>query len=158
MEVSLEQFISSDKSKSTFNLIKNISIALIVVGLVLSMIFLLPIGFVVIILGLIVLVLRRFYYVDYEYELYNGNIDISKIYSCTKRKLVQKIKVEEVESVYITQNNQINKDGAKAFFNSNLDGLTVYTFQLRNMQKVQVALNDELGKVIKIIYRSKITL
>ena len=157
MEVALEQFISSDKSEKTLSIMKNISIILVVIGLILMMIFLLPIGFVLVIMGLILSIIRRYSYVDYEYELYNGNIDISKIYSCTKRKLVQRIKVEDVESVYITKNNEINKNGAKAFFNSNMQGLTVYTFQLRNMNKVQVALNDELEKVVKIIYRSKIT-
>lgn len=157
MEVALEQFISSDKSEKTLSIMKNISIILVVIGLILMMIFLLPIGFVLVIMGLILSIIRRYSYVDYEYELYNGNIDISKIYSCTKRKLVQRIKVEDVESVYITKNNEINKNGAKAFFNSNMKGLTVYTFQLRNMNKVQVALNDELEKVVKIIYRSKIT-
>ena len=156
MEVALEQFISSDKSKKTFNLMKNISIALIVIGLILLMVFLKPIGFVVLIMGVILLIIRRYSYVDYEYELYNGNIDISKIYSCTKIKLVQKISVEDVESVYIAKNNDINKNGAKVFFNSNRDGLKVYTFQLRNNNKIQVALNSELEKTVKIIYRSKI--
>ena len=156
MEVALEQFISSDKSKKTFNLMKNISIALIVIGLILLMVFLKPIGFVVLTMGVILLIIRRYSYVDYEYELYNGNIDISKIYSCTKRKLVQKISVEDVESVYIAKNNDINKNGAKVFFNSNRDGLKVYTFQLRNNNKIQVALNSELEKTVKIIYRSKI--
>lgn len=158
MEVALEQFISSDKSKKTFNLMKNISVALIVIGLILLIVFLKPIGFVVSIMGVILLTIRRYSYVDYEYELYNGNIDISKIYSCTKRKLVQKINAEDVESVYITKNNDINKNGAKAFFNSNRDGLIVYTFQLRNNNKIQVALNSELEKTVKIIYRSKIIL
>ena len=107
-------------------------------------------------MGVILLIIRRYSYVDYEYELYNGNIDISKIYSCTKRKLVQKISVEDVESVYIAKNNDINKNGAKVFFNSNRDGLKVYTFQLRNNNKIQVALNSELEKTVKILYRSKI--
>lgn len=158
MEVALEQFISSNKSKKMFNLMKNISIALIVAGLMLLVIFFKQIGFFVLILGIILLIIRRYSYVDYEYELYNGNIDISKIYSCTKRKLVQKIDVEDVESVYITKDNDINKNGAKAFFYSNREGLNVYTFQLRNANKIQVALNSELEKAIKIIYRSKITL
>lgn len=158
MEVALEQFISSDKSKKTFNLMKNISIALIVIGLILLMVFLKPIGFVVLIMGVILLIIRRYSYVDYEYELYNGNIDISKIYSCTKRKMVQRIKVEDVDEVYVTQNSQIAKSGAKAFFNSNIKDLTIYTFKLKNSQRVQVALNKELEKVIKIIYRSKIML
>ncbi|MDO5517968.1 MAG: DUF6106 family protein [Clostridium sp.] len=158
MEVALEQFISSDKSKKTLDIMKNISIGLICIGVILIMIFLQSIGFVLALIGLALLILRRFSYVDYEYELYNGNIDISKIYSCTKRKLVQKIKVEDVESVYVTQDSQIGKDGAKSLFNSNRDGLTVYTFQLKDRQKIQVALNDELEKAVKIIYRSKITL
>ena len=156
MEVALEQFISSDKSKNILMILKNISLGLICLGLILLMIFFRPIGFVLLIMGLILLFARKFVYVDYEYELYNGNIDISKIYSCTKRKMVQRIKVEDVDEVYVTQNSQIAKSGAKAFFNSNIKDLTIYTFKLKNSQRVQVALNKELEKVIKIIYRSKI--
>lgn len=158
MEVALEQFIASDKSKNILMILKNISLGLICLGLILSMIFFLPIGFVLLIMGLILLFARKFVYVDYEYELYNGNIDISKIYSCTKRKMVQRIKVEDVDEVYVTQNSQIAKGGAKAFFNSNIKDLTIYTFKLKNSQRVQVALNKELEKVVKIIYRSKIML
>ncbi len=156
MEVALEQFISSDKSKNILMILKNISLGLICLGLILLMIFFRPIGFVLLIMGLILLFARKFVYVDYEYELYNGNIDISKIYSCTKRKMVQRIKVEDVDEVYVTQNSQIAKSGAKAFFNSNIKDLTIYTFKLKNSQRVQVALNKELEKVVKIIYRSKI--
>ena len=156
MEVALEQFISSDKSKNILMILKNISLGVICLGLILLMIFFRPIGFVLLIMGLILLFARKFVYVDYEYELYNGNIDISKIYSCTKRKMVQRIKVEDVDEVYVTQNSQIAKSGAKAFFNSNIKDLTIYTFKLKNSQRVQVALNKELEKVIKIIYRSKI--
>lgn len=158
MEVALEQFISSDKSKNILMILKNISLGLICLGLIVLMIFFLPIGFVLLIMGLILLFARKFVYVDYEYELYNGNIDISKIYSCTKRKMVQRIKVEDVDEVYVTQNSQIAKGGAKAFFNSNIKDLTIYTFKLKNSQRVQVALNKELEKVVKIIYRSKIML
>ena len=156
MEVALEQFISSDKSKNILMILKNISLGLICLGLILLMIFFRPIGFVLLIMGLILLFARKFVYVDYEYELYNGNIDISKIYSCTKRKMVHRIKVEDVDEVYVTKNNQIGKNGAKAFFNSNIKDLTIYTFKLKNSQRVQVALNKELEKVVKIIYRSKI--
>ena len=70
--------------------------------------------------------------------------------------MVQRIKVEDVDEVYVTQNSQIAKSGAKAFFNSNIKDLTIYTFKLKNSQRVQVALNKELEKVVKIIYRSKI--
>ena len=141
MEVALEQFISSDKSKNILMILKNISLGLICLGLILLMIFFRPIGFVLLIMGLILLFARKFVYVDYEYELYNGNIDISKIYSCTKRKMVQRIKVEDVDEVYVTQNSQIAKSGAKAIFNYNIKDLTIYTFKLKNSQRVQVALN-----------------
>lgn len=156
MEVALEQFISADKSKNILMILKKISCILIFLGLILLMIFFMPIGIVLSIIGLILFFVCKFAYVDYEYELYNGNIDISKIYSCTKRKMVHRIKVEDVDEVYVTKNNQIGKNGAKAFFNSNINSLTIYTFKLKNSQRVQVALNQELEKVVKIIYRSKI--
>ncbi|MBE6062824.1 MAG: hypothetical protein E7207_04525 [Clostridium butyricum] len=158
MEVALEQFISSDKSKNILIILRNISYGLILLGLILSMIFFKPIGIIILLLGVILLYIRRFSYVDYEYELYNGNIDISKIYSCTKRKMVQRIKVEDVEEIWVTQSSQIGKNGAKVFFNSNIKNLVIYTIKLKNSKKVQVALNEELEKVIKIIYRSKIIL
>ena len=46
MEVALEQFISSDKSKNILMILKNISLGLICLGLILLMIFFRPIGFV----------------------------------------------------------------------------------------------------------------
>lgn len=158
MEIALEQFISSDKSKTSLSIMKNISILLILLGLILLILFFKPLGFLFSILGLVLLIIRKYWYVDYEYELYNGNIDVSKIYSCTRRKLVKKIKVDEVESVYSIKNNQINKNGAKAFFNSNIEGLTIYIFKLKNSEKIQIALNDEFEKVVKIIYKSKMIL
>ena len=96
-----------------------------------------------------------FSFIDYEYELYNGNIDVSKIFAGSKRKLVQKITNEDVEAVYESSNN-INRK--QALFNNNIKGLRVYTFQFKGSKKVQLALNEELENIVKIVYRGKMEL
>ena len=102
---------------------------------------------------MIFFVVTYFSFVDYEYELYNGNIDISKIYAGSKRKTAQKIIIEDVESVYESSNNI---DKKQALFNNNIKGLKVYTFKLKGNKLVQLALNEELEKIVKIVYRRKI--
>ncbi|MFR1905587.1 MAG: hypothetical protein ACLS28_07580 [Clostridium neonatale] len=42
-------------------------------------------------------------YIDYEYEMFEGNITISKIYRASKRKLAQKIDKDQVKRVYIIE-------------------------------------------------------
>ena len=65
---------------------------------------------------------------------------------------MQKITNEDVEAVYESSNN-INRK--QALFNNNIKGLRVYTFQFKGGKKVQLALNEELENIVKIVYRGK---
>ena len=96
-------------------------------------------------------------YIDYEYELYNGDITITKVYNASRRKIAQKINRDEVRRVYLTERKDALKKGVTTYYNTNLDGLNIYTFELNNNKVVQVALNEELEKIVKIIYVQKMT-
>lgn len=153
MEVFLEQFIACDKDKQSFKNVKIIIIAVILLGVFIFFFGWPIIALVIQIAALIFFAVTYFSFVDYEYELYNGNIDISKIYAGSKRKTAQKIIIEDVESVYESSNNI---DKKQALFNNNIKGLKVYTFKLKGNKLVQLALNEELEKIVKIVYRRKI--
>jgi len=96
-------------------------------------------------------------YIDYEYELYNGDITITKVYNASRRKIFQKINRDEVRRVYLTERKDALKKGVATYYNTNLDELKIYTFELSNNKVVQLALNQELEKVVKIIYSQKMT-
>lgn len=156
MEVVLEQFIPSDKPKRISNILQKISIVFLVVGLMI--VFASPIiGIALIIVALIFFVGSYFMYIDYEYELYNGDITISKVYNASRRKIAQKISRDDVRKVYITERKDALKSGVAAYYNTNINGLKIYTFELNNNKIIQLALNEELEKIVKIIYVQKIT-
>ena len=96
-------------------------------------------------------------YIDYEYELYNGDITITKVYKASRRKIAQKIDKDAVRRVYLTARKDALKKGVTTYYNTNLEGLNIYTFELNNNKVVQLALNEELEKIVKIIYVHKIT-
>jgi len=157
MEVVLEQFISSDRPKRISSMLKNIAIILGVVAIML--IFRLPI--IGISLGMVALIFfigSYLMYIDYEYELYNGDITITKVYNASRRKITQKINKDQVRKVYLTGRKDVLKKGVTTYYNTNLDGLNIYTFELNNNKVVQVALNEELEKIVEIIYAQKMTL
>ncbi|NRT92285.1 hypothetical protein [Clostridium beijerinckii] len=156
MEVVLEQFIPSDKPKRISNILQKISIVFFVVGLMI--VFASPIiGIALIIVALIFFVGSYFMYIDYEYELYNGDITITKVYNASRRKIAQKISRDDVRKVYITERKDALKSGVAAYYNTNINGLKIYTFELNNNKIMQLALNEELEKIVKIIYVQKIT-
>ncbi|AJH02138.1 MULTISPECIES: hypothetical protein [Clostridium] len=156
MEVVLEQFIPSDKPKRISNILQKISIVFFVVGLMI--VFASPIiGIALIIVALIFFVGSYFMYIDYEYELYNGDITITKVYNASRRKIAQKISRDDVRKVYITERKDALKSGVAAYYNTNINGLKIYTFELNNNKIIQLALNEELEKIVKIIYVQKIT-
>jgi hypothetical protein len=156
MEVVLEQFISSDKSKKISEMLKNMAIGCGVAAVI--TIFGSPIiGIAFGILGGGFFVGSYLMYVDYEYELYNGNITISKVYNASRRKVAQKIEKDAVRRVYPTDRKNALKKGIKAYYNTNLDGLKIYTFELNNNKIIQVALNAELERIVKIIYAQTMT-
>lgn len=156
MEVVLEQFIPSDKPKRISNILQKISIVFFVVGLMI--VFASPIiGIALIIVALIFFVGSYFMYIDYEYELYNGDITITKVYNASRRKIAQKISRDDVRKVYITERKDALNSGVAAYYNTNINGLKIYTFELNNNKIIQLALNEELEKIVKIIYVQKIT-
>lgn len=155
MEVVLEQFIPSDRPKRISNMFKNISIAIGVAALMI--VFGAPI--IGIALGIVALgffIGSYLMYIDYEYELYNGDITITKVYNASRRKIAQKINRDEVRRAYLTARKDALKKGTTVYYNTNLEGLNIYTFELNNSKVVQVALNEELEKIVKIMYAQKL--
>ena len=156
MEVVLEQFISSDRPKRISNMLRSISIVFGVVAIM--VIFGLPIvGIALAIVALGLFVGSYFMYIDYEYELYNGDITVTKVYNASRRKIAQKIDRDQVRRVYLTERKDALKKGVDAYYNTNLNELKIYTFELSNNKVVQLALNQELEKIVKIIYVKSIT-
>ena len=156
MEVILEQFIPSDRPKRISNMLKNISIVFFIVALM-SIFGSIIIGIALGIVGLIFFVGSYLMYIDYEYELYNGDITITKVYNASRRKIAQKINKDQVRRVYLTERKDALKKGVTTYYNTNLDGLNIYTFELNNNKVVQVALNQQLEKIVKIIYVQSMT-
>ncbi|WP_195987487.1 DUF6106 family protein [Clostridium sp. D53t1_180928_C8] len=153
MEEVFEQFIECDKRKTTSNILKGLSM----VFFVLSAFFLTISLLVSIVMGVIALalfILSFLSYVEYEYELFNDTINISKIYNESRRKTVKSISIGDIRKVY--ENNTNNKKNNKVFYNSNIKGLSVYTFELNDNTKIELALNDKLKRRIGIVYAQKI--
>ena len=156
MEVVLEQFIPSDRPKRISNMLKSMSIVFGVVAIM--VVFGLPIiGIALAIVALILFVGSYTMYIDYEYELYNGDITVTKVYNASRRKIAQKINRDQVRRVYLTERKDALKKGVDAYYNTNLNELKIYTFELSNNKVVQLALNQELEKIVKIIYVKSIT-
>ena len=154
MEVVLEQFIKSDRPKRISNMLRNMSIAFGIVALMTIL------GSIIIGLALVIVAVGFFagsylMYIDYEYELYNGDITITKVYNASRRKLAQKVNKDAVQRVYLTERKDALRKGVTAYYNTNLEGLKIYTFELNNNKIVQLALNAELEKIVKIMYVQK---
>nr|WP_279325443.1 DUF6106 family protein [Clostridium sp. D53t1_180928_C8] len=106
------------------------------------------------VIALALFILSFLSYVEYEYELFNDTINISKIYNESRRKTVKSISIGDIRKVY--ENNTNNKKNNKVFYNSNIKGLSVYTFELNDNTKIELALNDKLKRRIGIVYAQKI--
>ncbi|MFT8351701.1 hypothetical protein [Clostridium saccharoperbutylacetonicum] len=154
MEVVLEQFIASDKPKRISNMFKNLAVAFGVIALMLIFASLI-IAIALAIVAAAFFVGSYLMYIDYEYELFNGDITVTKVYNASRRKIAQKIDRNEVRRVYLTERKDALKRGATAYYNSNINGLNIYTFELNNNKVVQLALNKEMEKIVKIVYVQK---
>ena len=148
MEVFLEQFIPSDKDKETLKRIKIIVIAVLLVGIMIFFTISSIIAVVLQIAAVVFFFISYFSFVDYEYELYNGNIDISRIYAGSTRRVAGKINKEDVERIYETLEIS-NK--SQALFNKNIKELKIYTFEMKDNKKIQLALNEELWTYVNIV-------
>lgn len=154
MEIVLEQFIPSDRPKRVSRMLRNLAIAFGILAIM--FVFGAPIIAIALAIAAVACFIASFLmYVDFEYELFNGDITVSKIFNASRRKVAQKIDKEEVKRVYLTEKRNAFKKGADAYYNSNMDGLNIYTFELNNNKEIQLALNKEMEKYIKIIYVKK---
>lgn len=154
MEVILEQFIPSDKSRRISNMLKNLAIIFGIAAIIFTL------GSIIITIALVIVAAAFFagsylMYIDFEYELYNGDITITKVYNASRRKIAQKINKDQVSRVYLTERKNAFKKGVQAYYNSNIEGFNIYTFELNNNKVVQLALNEELEKIVKIVYVQK---
>lgn len=155
MEVVLEQFIPSDRPKRISNMFKNLAIAFGVIAIMFTMIsFVIAIALALVAAGSFIA--SYFMYIDFEYELVNGDITVSRIYNASKRKVAQKINKDEVRRVYLTERKDAFKKGVAAYYNTNIQGFNIYTFELNNNNVVQLALNEEMEKFVKIMYVKQI--
>lgn len=153
MEEVFEQFIECDKSKKKSKVLKGLSM----VFLVISAAFLSATFLIAIVMGLVafgLFILSYLSYVEYEYELFNDTITISKIYNESKRKVARVVTLGDVRKVYEKNNNSNNKENIM-YYNSNTKGLSIYTFELNDNKKVEIALNDKLKRKIGIVYAQK---
>jgi MFS superfamily sulfate permease-like transporter len=154
MEVVLEQFIASDRPKRMSNMFRNLAITFGIVAIMFVFAsFIIAIALAIVAAAF--LVGSYLMYVDYEYELYNGDITITKVYNASRRKVAQKINRDEVARVYLTERKNALKKDVSAYYNTNIKGFNIYTFELNNHKVVQLALNEEMEKIVKIIYVQK---
>lgn len=156
MEVFLEQFISSDKTKKISNRLKNIAAILFIIGII-TVLGSFLIAIIVELLALLIFIGSYFMYIDYEYELYNGNITITNIYNASIRRVVQKINISDVKRVYVNEKKGVQKKGVISAYNTNIKDLKIYVFELNNNKIVELALNKEMEKMVNMFYRKKIT-
>lgn len=156
MDTVLEQFIASDRPKRISKVFNYLAIILASAGVLVFMSSNI-IGIALEIAAAALFIGSYFMYVDYEYELFEGNITVSKIYKASKRKLVQKIDRDEVRKVYVVERKDALKNGVQAYYNTNLAGLKIYTFELKNQKKVQLALNEKFSEIVHIYYKQKLT-
>ncbi len=154
MEETIEQFIASDRPKSTSNMFRNLGIVTAAFGILFFM--KLPIiGIALEIAAMALIISSYFMYIDYEYELFQGSITISQIYKASRRRIVQKIDRDNVHKVYEVKREQALKNGVKAYYNTRLNGLKIYTFELNNNKKIQLALNESMCNMIDILYKQQ---
>lgn len=151
MDLVLEQFIPSDRPKKISNNLKKIAAVFAIIGILTILVS--PLMLIIMeVLAFLIFIASYLMYIDYEYELYNDNITITNIYSESKRRTIQEINKNNVKRVYITERCGNEKKGIVSLYNTNIQNLTKYTFELNNKKIVELALNREMEKAIKQIY------
>lgn len=155
MEEVLEQFIESDKSKTVSNVLKGLSMVfLVLLAFFLTISLLVAVFMGVIALGLFIL--SFLVYVEYEYEIFNDTITVSKIYNESRRKVAKIISLNDVRKAYENTKSSNKNNEKKAYYNSNIKGLSVYTFELNDNTSIELALNDKLKRWVGVVYAQKI--
>lgn len=156
MDLVLEQFIPSDRTKKASDTLRRIAGIFAIIGILTILISPLM-GIIVEVLAFLIFIASYLMYIDYEYELYNENITITNIYNESKRRIIQVINKNNVKRVYITEGKGEKKQGVIPLYNTNIEKLTRYTFELNNNKTIELALNKEMEKAIKQIYNQHIT-
>ena len=137
MDEIFEQLIECDKGKGRVKILQGLAMILVV----LSAFFLLSslvIAIVMLLLAIGAFILSYLSYVEYEYELYNKTITVTKIYNESKRKIVANISMEDVRKVYESTNNTNNKNKV-SYYNSKVSGLNIFTFEMNDNRIIELA-------------------
>ena len=154
MDEIFEQLIECDKGKGRVKILQGLAMILVV----LSAFFLLSslvIAIVMLLLAIGAFILSYLSYVEYEYELYNKTITVTKIYNESKRKIVANISMEDVRKVYESTNNTNNKNKV-SYYNSKDSGLNIFTFEMNDNRIIELALNEKLKRRISTVFALKI--
>ena len=154
MDEIFEQLIECEKRKKLVKLLQGLAMVLVV----LSAFFLLSslvIAIVMLLLAVGSFILSYLCYVEYEYELYNKSITITKIYNESKRKVVANISMEDVRKVYESTNNT-NYKNKVSYYNSKVNGLSIFTFEMNDNRIIELALNEKLKRRISTVFALKI--
>ena len=112
MEEVLEQFIECDKSKTLSNILKGLSMVFVVFFAIFLTVSLL-VSIVMGIIALILFVLSFLVYIEYEYEIFNDTITISKIYNESRRRVAKVISVSDVRKAYENTKSSIKSKEKK---------------------------------------------
>ena len=75
-----------------------------------------------------------------------------------KIEFEDKVVSNEVKKVYVVERKDALKKGVQAYYNTNLEGLKIYTFELNNQKVVQLALNQKISDMVDIYYKQKFKL
>ena len=154
MDEIFEQLIECDKGKGRVKILQGLAMILVV----LSAFFLLSslvIAIVMLLLAIGAFILSYLSYVEYEYELYNKTITVTKIYNESKRKIVANISMEDVRKVYESTNNTNNKNKV-SYYNTKVSGLNIFTFEMNDNRIIELALNEKLKRRISTVFALKI--
>ncbi|AOR24791.1 hypothetical protein [Clostridium taeniosporum] len=153
MEIFAEQFIPSDRSQKSSQVVKKISLVLFILSLFIIFLSLL-IAISLILLSVVLFLTSMCMYVDYEYEFFDGTLTITKIFNMSKRKVVLKMDKHSVTHLYLSESNKENNSRIKKFYTTNIEGLNKYNFELNNGKIVQLALNNEIEKLVNIYIKN----
>lgn len=105
METFYEFFLTEDfsKKKKYMKMVQTIILVMAAITYILQGSIIIT-GFILILYGITILI-SNYYFVEYEYELTNNELDIAKIINKNKRKLICTIDIAKVSKVTKLNNN-----------------------------------------------------
>ncbi|WP_252243288.1 MULTISPECIES: hypothetical protein [unclassified Clostridium] len=153
MEIFAEQFIPSDRSHKSSQVMKKISIVLFILSLFIILLSLM-IAISVMLLSVVLFLASMCMYVDYEYEFFDGTLTVTKIFNMSKRKITLKVDKGSIKNLYALEAKKDNNSKIKKFYTTNIEGLKKYNFELNNGKIVQLALNTEIEKLVNVFLKN----